>query len=97
MLFTEIYLDRYFSDKEAFCSELNEWVQQQRDRSSGPIWLGDYTPQRLNKLAYMCATGSGKTLMMHINILQFLYYLRRAQRSGSMMKINKVLLVTKSF
>ena len=45
----------------------------------------------------MCATGSGKTLMMHINILQFLYYLRRAQRSGSMMKINKVLLVTKSF
>ena len=94
LLFTEIYLDRYFSDKEAFCAELNEWVQSQRDQSLGAMWLSDYTPEQLNKLAYMCATGSGKTLTMHINILQFLYYLRRAQRSGGKMKINKILLVT---
>ena len=94
LLFTEIYLDRYFSDKEAFCAELNEWVQSQRDQSLGAMWLSDYTPQQLNKLAYMCATGSGKTLTMHINILQFLYYLKRAQRSGGKMKINKILLVT---
>lgn len=94
LLFTEIYLDRYFSDKEAFCAELNEWVQSRRDQSLGAMWLSDYTPQQLNKLAYMCATGSGKTLTMHINILQFLYYLKRAQRSGSKMKINKILLVT---
>lgn len=94
LLFTEIYLDRYFADKEAFCAELNEWVQTQRDQSLGAMWLSDYTPQQLNKLAYMCATGSGKTLTMHINILQFLHYLRRAQRSGGKMKINKILLVT---
>lgn len=94
LLFTEMYLDRYFSDKEAFCAELNEWVQTQRDQSLGAMWLSDYTPEQLNKLAYMCATGSGKTLTMHINILQFLYYLKRAQRSGSKMKINKILLVT---
>lgn len=94
LLFTEMYLDRYFSDKDAFCAELNDWVQEQRDQSLGAMWLNNYTPQQLNKLAYMCATGSGKTLMMHINILQFLHYLRRAQRSGSKMKINKVLLVT---
>lgn len=94
LLFTEIYLDRYFSDKEAFCAELNEWVQTQRDQSLGAMWLSDYTPEQLNKLAYMCATGSGKTLTMHINILQFRHYLLRAQRSGGKMKINKVLLVT---
>lgn len=94
LLFTEIYLDRYFSDKEAFCAELNEWVQTQRDQSLGAMWLSDYTPEQLNKLAHMCATGSGKTLTMHINILQFLHYLRRAQRSGGKMKINKILLVT---
>ncbi len=94
LLFTEMYLDRYFSDKESFCTELNEWVHTQRDHSQGGVWLGDYTPKQLNKLAYMCATGSGKTLMMHINILQFLYYLRRAQRSGAKIRINKILLVT---
>ena len=94
LLFTEIYLDRYFADKEAFCAELNVWTQTQRDHSLGAMWLSDYTPEQLNKLAYMCATGSGKTLMMHVNILQFLHYLRRAQRSGGKMRINKVLLVT---
>ncbi len=94
LLFTEIYLDRYFSDREAFCAELNDWVQSLRDQSLGAMWLSDYTPQQLSKIAYMCATGSGKTLLMHVNILQFLYYLRRAQRSGRGMKINKVLLVT---
>ncbi len=94
LLFTEIYLDRYFADRDAFCAELNEWMQAQRDQSLGAMWLSDYTPQQLNKLAYMCATGSGKTLIMHINILQFLFYLRRAQRSGSKSRINKILLVT---
>lgn len=94
LLFTEIYLDRYFADKEAFCAELNEWVQKQRDQSLGGMWLSDYVPQQLNKLAYMCATGSGKTLIMHVNILQFIYYLKRAQRSGCKIKINKILLVT---
>lgn len=94
LLFTEMYLDRYFADKEAFCSELNEWVQAQRDQSLGGMWLSNYTPEQLNKLAYMCATGSGKTLTMHINILQFLHYLRRTQRSGGKMQINKILLVT---
>lgn len=94
LLFTEIYLDRYFADRDAFCAKLNDWLQSRRSQSPGAVRLPDYTPQQLNKLAYMCATGSGKTLIMHVNILQFLYYLRRAQRSGSKTRINKILLVT---
>lgn len=36
----------------------------------------------------MCATGSGKTLIMHMNILQFLHYFKRAKRLNSKLSIN---------
>ena len=37
---------------------------------------GEAWPQ-LNKIAFRMATGSGKTLVMHANILQYRYYLQR--------------------
>ena len=94
LLFTEMYLDRYFSDKDAFCSSLNEWLEKIRTESLGSIDFADYTPDKMNKLAYMCATGSGKTLIMHVNILQFQYYLRRAQRINSKLQINKIIVLS---
>lgn len=27
LLFTEMYLDRYFSDADTFCTDLNEWLR----------------------------------------------------------------------
>ena len=47
----------------------------------------------MNKLAYMCATGSGKTLIMHINILQYLFYMNRAKRLNSNIGINKIIVL----
>ena len=41
----------------------------------------------------MCATGSGKTLIMHMNILQFLHYFKRAKRINSRLSINKVIVL----
>lgn len=93
LLFTEMYLDRYFSDAEAFCNDLNAWLQQVKSRSRGLIDFQPYTPDKLNKLAFMCATGSGKTLIMHMNILQFLHYFKRAKRLNSGIAINKIILL----
>ena len=93
LLFTEMYLDRYFSDKEAFCAELNTFMSDIRNNSLGRIDFTPYTSDKMNKLAFMCATGSGKTLIMHVNILQFLQYFRRAQRVNGHLSINKVIVL----
>lgn len=93
LLFTEIYLDRYFSDREAFAEELNEYLEQVKRESDGKISFAPYTAKNMNKLAVMCATGSGKTLIMHIHILQFLHYLKRAQRRNHHLNINKIIVL----
>ncbi len=73
LLFTEIYLDRYFDERETFLAEINAFIDVENGRTSDLHYphfaLGD-----LNKLALWMATGSGKTLLMHINYLQFLRY-----------------------
>ena len=38
-------------------------------------------------------TGSGKTLIMHVNILQFLYYFDRAKRNNSKLEINNIIVL----
>jgi len=76
VLFTEWYLDNYF-DKEdklkrkldKFKNELNEDVSRLDDE-----YITDFRKDKLRKLAYWMATGSGKTLIMHINLWQFLRY-----------------------
>lgn len=93
LLFTEMYLDRYFSNAEAFCADLNVWLDDKRTESLGLIDFQPYTVDKLNKLAFMCATGSGKTLIMHMNILQFLHYFKRAKRLNSKLSINKVIVL----
>ena len=93
LLFTEIYLDRYFSDRSAFCADLNQYLNDIETESLGRITFSPYTEEKMNKLAFMCATGSGKTLIMHANILQFLYYFKRARRRNSRLSINKVIVL----
>ena len=47
--------------------------------------------RRLNKLAYWSATGSGKTLLMHANILQYQFYL---EKHGRRRELNRIILLT---
>ena len=91
LLFTEIYLDQYFSDPQALCDSLNRFLHD--DFNHRPdTWhdLPDFSVADLNKLAYWNATGSGKTLLMHVNIKQYLYYaqLHRAK------KLNRIIVLT---
>ena len=96
LLFCEIYLDRYFRDPEALLSELNgQVVACNRDRPEVdriPVFdeAAEAWPQ-LNKLAFWMATGSGKTLLMHANILQYQHALTRRGRKR---ELNRILLLT---
>ncbi|MBK6653358.1 DEAD/DEAH box helicase family protein [Zoogloea sp.] len=79
LLFVEIYLDRYFSDRQGLCAALNDFVErfnrfhEQLKRSTG---ISLYAADDLNKLCLQNATGSGKTLLMHVNLRQFAHYAR---------------------
>ena len=96
LLFTEIYLDRYFRNPEALLSALNATVALYNADKPDPDQLTsldegtDAWPQ-LNKLAFWMATGSGKTLLMHANILQYEHYL---EKYGRRRDLNRILLLT---
>lgn len=101
LLFTEIYLDYLFTKPDKLLEGLNQqiekwnehWVVNQ-DFNHKPLTTfndeDDLWPQ-LNQIAYWSATGSGKTLIMHANILQYRYYLGQYGKAGD---INKIILLT---
>ena len=72
VLFTEIFLDRCYNDKERFIAELNEFLEKYNNENKTEI--SPFTEEDLKKLAFWMATGSGKTLIMHINYWQILKY-----------------------
>lgn len=92
LMFVEIYLHKYFEDKEKFLLELNNYKNDiYNERYENWKDIADYKIEDLNKVAVWNATGSGKTLLMHINYLQFNYYLEKYNKQKS---INKKLLIT---
>lgn len=89
LLFTEIFLDRYFRDANALLTDINQFWADRFDRSTG---VDKYTDvSELTKLAFWNATGSGKTLLMHVNILQYQYYLKKHGREKS---LNRIIVLT---
>lgn len=91
LLFTEVYLDRYFADEARLLDDLNAWVETwNTDRPYGDQ-AEPFAKDDLNKLAFWMATGSGKTLLMHVNIKQYLHYLEAAGRRH---ELNRILLLT---
>ncbi|KWI60003.1 DEAD/DEAH box helicase family protein [Burkholderia ubonensis] len=73
LLFTEIYLDTYFNMRQALLNGLNEEMARYRTES-GAEPFRDFEADDLNKIAFWNATGSGKTLLLHVNIRQYLHY-----------------------
>lgn len=74
LLFTEIYLDFYFNRPNELLNQLNEQLVLLKEDDSNFPDFELYELSDLNKLAFWNATGSGKTLLMHVNILQYQYY-----------------------
>lgn len=91
LLFTEIYLDRYFNQRQKLLDDLNESVQAYNRELSADQHLQPYDADELNKLAFWNATGSGKTLLLHVNILQYLHYF---QNGNTNVYPDKIILLT---
>src|SRR5579863_9599666 len=91
LLFTEIYLDHFFADSEKLRAELNAVLVAFNTGRGSSEPLPPYEPDELRKLAFWSATGSGKTLLMHVNIKQYRYYLKKYGRER---ELNKVILLT---
>jgi superfamily II DNA or RNA helicase len=73
VLFTEIVLDNLKNRKLEFIYELNEFLKNYEDENVRNL-IGGFTEDDLKKLAFYMATGSGKTLIAHINYYQFFNY-----------------------
>lgn len=90
LLFAEIYLDGWFHRRASLLAELNAFVRKRNiDKLPGDPVDEEFTEAELSKLAYWMATGSGKTLLFHINYLQFRHYAREAKQP-----LDNILLIT---
>jgi hypothetical protein len=106
LLFTEIYLDRYFRKPDRLLMDLNAYVKSfnagdtLQQKELGQLFptglpqgaqIRNYDSGDLRKLAFWSATGSGKTLLMHVNILQYKHYQKLHCRESD---LNRIILLT---
>lgn len=95
LLFTEIYLDRYFTDVRKLKDDLNVYLNIQErflETKNYVLGLEPFTFENLNKVCYQNATGSGKTLLMHVNLRQFWQYAREIHRDSDF--LGQIILIT---
>jgi hypothetical protein len=91
LLFVEIYLDRFFGDRDGLLDDLNAFVKRFNSRWHDYAPAPPYDEGDLNKLCLQNATGSGKTLLMHVNLRQYRHY---AARHGKDKDLSRVILLT---
>lgn len=94
LLFTEVYLDWYFNHRDRLLDEINQYVDRFNQHWANNELVTNITPyseDELNKLCLQNATGSGKTLLMHVNLLQFRHY---AERSPVAHDLTRTILIT---
>lgn len=91
LLFVEIYLDRFFSNREGLLNELNEFVERFNRHWNDYADVPFYNEDDLNKLCLQNATGSGKTLLMHVNLLQYRHYAKMHRKDKD---LSRVILLT---
>jgi len=73
VLFAEIVLDNLKNRKFEFLYNLNEFLQTHKHEQDVGL-IDEFSEEDLTKLAFWMATGSGKTLITHINYHQFFHY-----------------------
>ena len=87
-LYTEIFLDQYGKSPAALLDSLNKHVAKLNSSLRSGERVEEYDASDLKKLAFWMATGSGKTLLMHLNYRQYLHYNREP--------LDNILLITPS-
>ncbi len=84
VLYAEIFLDKYFENPISLLNELDDYAI---GLDNNDIF---FARDDLTKLAFWMATGSGKTLLLHINYLQFMRY----NQGPNQIKLDNILLIT---
>ena len=90
LLFTELYMDWFFNKRQELLDGLNEEMDRYRTEA-GAEPFSNFEADDLNKIAFWNATGSGKTLLLHVNIRQYLHYF---QMGKSDVFPDKIILLT---
>ena len=72
ILFSEYYFDKLSTNKTQLLADLNVFSTKYCTDTNIPVI--NFTEEDLRKLAYWMATGSGKTILMHINYWQMTKY-----------------------
>lgn len=94
LLFVERYLDLYVHHPTDLLDRLNEFVgafNRWRDDKGLTAEIAPFEAGELNKVCLQNATGSGKTLLMHVNLAQFRHYAREA---GTLGQYSRAILLT---
>ena len=95
LLNNAVYLDRFLSDPDALLGALNAHLTVFNAGLEVADHLPPFKRDELNTLSFWCATGSGKTLMMHGHLLQFLAFnARHAGQKGALPKLDHIFLLT---
>lgn len=79
LLYTEIFLDRLTEDPSIFLIELNAFLDRLRKEEISLRDFPAFNADALRRLAFFMATGSGKTLLLHVNFWQLLFYLEKGR------------------
>lgn len=79
LLFTEIYLDWHFNHPQQLLDGLNASMLAYNAEQDIEHQFQSFNADELNKLAFWNATGSGKTLLLHVNIHQYLHYFQNGR------------------
>lgn len=101
LLYTEIFLDRLTEDPLAFRRELNRFLEVLGAQEIHLREFRPFEPEDLRRLAFFMATGSGKTLLLHVNLWQVDFYLKRGRhpealvhRADGRRSFENILLIT---
>lgn len=89
LMVTELYLDYYFNRRAQLLNELNAEIDEVNKALPAKEHLAAAKLEDLDKVSFWEATGSGKTLLMHVNILQYKWYAAQAGKA-----LDRVILLT---
>lgn len=82
VLYTELLLDRLTADPKLLLADLNRFKKGSADFADLP----DFEPDDLRRAAFFMATGSGKTLLMHVNVRQVSHYLANGKHPEALVR-----------
>ena len=86
LLYAEIFLDRLTEDPAKFLYDLNAYLDALRSDEVSLREFPAFTPDDLRRMAFFMATGSGKTLLLHVNLWQVLHYLGQGRHPEALVK-----------